>query len=132
MCSSDLGDFGLHSPSDLLRLLVSMTRNKLASATRLHRRRRRDVRRTVTAGDLDRVAGRAPDPTDQAMEAEMLDRLRSSLSEEERLIAAMRIDGVSWEEVAGRLGGAADARRRQYGRAIERARRRIEESNDGD
>ena len=66
------------------------------------------------------------------MEAEMLDRLRSSLSEEERLIAAMRIDGVSWEEVAGRLGGAADARRRQYGRAIERARRRIEESNDGD
>ena len=44
------GAYELNEPNQLLRLLVSMARNKLASAARKQYRQRRDSRRTAARG----------------------------------------------------------------------------------
>ena len=49
-----VGDFDLDEPTQLIRLLVGMARNKVAEQARHHQRQRRDVRRV---GDLDLQAG---------------------------------------------------------------------------
>ena len=45
-----VGDFDLDEPSQLIRLLVGMARNRLAEHVRFHQRHRRDVRRVGGSG----------------------------------------------------------------------------------
>jgi hypothetical protein len=47
--------------------------------------------------------------------------MRAELSDDERRIADLRVEGMGWDEVAERLGGTAQARRMQLARGIERA-----------
>jgi hypothetical protein len=47
------------------------------------------------------------------------------LTEEERQLARLRADGLSWEEVAARMGGKAQARRMQLNRGVERAAKKL-------
>src|SRR5207302_4615255 len=56
------GQYALEQPGQLLKLLVAMTRNKLAFAARTQQAERRDHRRVAGAGALEEVAaGFAPD-----------------------------------------------------------------------
>jgi hypothetical protein len=55
----------------------------------------------------------------------MLSNFFGRLSEEERQIADLRARGLAWEEVAGQLGGTAQARRMQLARAAERVSREL-------
>jgi RNA polymerase sigma factor (sigma-70 family) len=121
------GEYDLEQPEQLVRLLVTMARNKLASKARQEHRQRRDNRR-VTASDpaaLDEVADRQASPSDILSRRELLERLRASLTEEEREIANLRGQGLAWDEVAERLGGNGQARRMQLSRGIERAGREL-------
>src|SRR5262245_54739186 len=73
ICQSVLASFFVHSaagaydlddPKQLLRLLVAMARNKLASAARKQYRQRRDGRRLAADGDaVDQVAATTPTPS---------------------------------------------------------------------
>jgi len=47
--------------------------------------------------------------------------MRAELSDDERQIADLRVEGLGWDEVARQLGGSAQARRMQLARGIERA-----------
>jgi RNA polymerase sigma-70 factor (ECF subfamily) len=121
------GQYNLDSQSHLVNLLVTMARNKLASAARLHYRERRDTRRLSSRGQntVLRTAATDGDPGEIVAGRELLDRFRQCLSSEERQLAEWRSDGISWTEIAIRLGGTPDARRLQLSRAVDRAAREL-------
>jgi RNA polymerase sigma-70 factor (ECF subfamily) len=121
------GQYNLESQSHLLKLLVTMARNKLASAARLHYRERRDTRRMSSRGQdtVARTASADGDPSEIVASQDLLDRFRRCLNAEERQLADLRSDGVSWTEIAVRLGGTPDARRLQLSRAVDRAAREL-------
>ena len=119
-----LGEYDLDRPEDLIRLLVSMTRNKMVDATRRQRAQRRDHRRATS---LEGVEVIAPNPTpSQIVEGkEMLGEVRSRLSDEERKLADLRAQGQEWADIARQVGGTAEARRKQLTRAITRVAREL-------
>src|SRR5262245_3947774 len=129
-----VGEYDLQAPEQLVGLLVKMARNKLASAARQATRQRRDYRRQA-AGDLDvhAVAAREPSPSRQVAGAELLQRARERLTEEERQIADLRGEDLAWDQIAERLGGNANARRMQLARALERivAELGLDDETDG-
>jgi RNA polymerase sigma-70 factor (ECF subfamily) len=115
------GQYDLDGKEQLAKLLVTMARNKLASAVRKQHRLRRDSRRVEPdAGGLENVGDSSPSPSSLVAGAELLRRFRESLSSEERTLADLRGQGVTWADIASRLGGTAAARRSQLTRAIDR------------
>jgi RNA polymerase sigma-70 factor (ECF subfamily) len=118
-----IGEYDLDCADQLVRLLVVMTRNKLASRARHERRKRRDVRRVALLSntDLAELVDPRPSASEMISRRELLDRMRDALRMEERQIADLRGDGLSWDEVALKLGGTGQARRVQLSRGIERA-----------
>ena len=124
---SAAGQYDLDRPEQLLNLLLSMARNKLASAARREHQQRRDQRRTAgsDADALAQVADSQPTAEEMVAGAELLQRVRQRLSEEERHLADLRGEGLSWEAIADRQGGTAHARRVQLARAIDRVAREL-------
>lgn len=124
------GEYELEEPGQLLKLLVVMTRHKLANQERRHRAERRDYRR-LEPHDRAALEGRAiPQPSPSRMVAgrELLEEFRRRLSEEERALADLRGQGFEWPEIAAKLGGTAQARRKQFARAVDRVEQQIEGS----
>jgi RNA polymerase sigma-70 factor (ECF subfamily) len=120
------GQYELDRPEQLLKLLVAMARNKLASAARREHRQRRDQRRTT--GDpaaLDRVVDDEPSPSQVVAGRELLEEFRRRLSPEEQQLSELRRRGLSWSAIAGQLGGTAQARRVQLSRAADRVLREL-------
>jgi RNA polymerase sigma-70 factor (ECF subfamily) len=128
------GQYDLNGPEQLLRLLVRMTRNKVASAARGQRRQRRDVRREAADGEeaLEGVAADAPTPSRVVAGRELLERFRAGLRDEERALADLRAQGLGWEEIAARVGGTPQARRMQLARAAGRVARALGLDEDAD
>jgi RNA polymerase sigma factor (sigma-70 family) len=114
------GQYDLKEPDDLIKLLVTMTRNKVAEKMRRQHRLRRDSRRTVGGVEELALAGRDPSPSSVVAGKEILEEARQRLSEEERLLVELRGQGSSWGEVAASLGGTPGARRNQLARALDR------------
>lgn len=122
-----IGEYELDRPEQLARLLVSMARNRLVSRIRKERRQVRDVRRlTAAPAVLDQVTDERPSPSEIVSRKEEIDFLRSSLTEEEHMIFELRSAGMSWDEVATRLGGSGQARRMQLSRGLDRIERQME------
>jgi RNA polymerase sigma-70 factor (ECF subfamily) len=120
------GEYDLDSPQQLVGLLVRMARNKLASTARRQYRHRRDSRRTDGNEEgLEWIAGDDSTPSEQVANQELLEALRRELTDQERELAGLRADGLSWEEIASRLGGKAQARRMQLARGVERAAKKL-------
>jgi len=119
------GQYDLQQPAQLVKLLVTMARNKLASEARRQNRQRRDQRRVAANPDdaLERIAAASPGPGTLLAGKELLERFRESLTDEERKIAALRVEGLGWDEIAAQLGGKAQARRMQFARAADRVAR---------
>jgi RNA polymerase sigma-70 factor (ECF subfamily) len=120
------GQYDLNKPEQLLKLLVAMTRNKLAFQARKHHYQRRDQRRVaaVPAEELQRPA-RDPSPSDVVAGKELLEEFRRRLSDEERQLAELRAQDCGWNEIATKLGGTAQARRKQLERAVDRVSREL-------
>ena len=119
-----LGEYDLNRPEDLIRLLVSMTRNKMVDATRRQRAQRRDHRRATSLEGVDVIA-RAPSPSQVVAGRELLGEVRTRLSDEERKLADLRAQGREWADIARQVGGTAEARRKQLNRAITRVAREL-------
>ena len=122
-----LGQFELETPDQLLRLLATMTRNKLAGQVKGHGAARRDFRRVEAApGDRDdeagaeRIAGLDPTPRRELAARELLDEALRRLSPEERRILDCREQGGQWAEIAAELGSSPEALRKRLARAVDR------------
>jgi RNA polymerase sigma-70 factor (ECF subfamily) len=127
------GQYDLEQPDQLLRLLVVMTRKKLAYQARRHCAGMRDCRR-MAACDPAYLDGptAAPSPSRLVVGRELLAEVNRRLSPEERLLADLRADGCEWTEIAARLGGTAEARRKQLARAVDRVEQQLNGSEIGD
>ena len=121
-----LGQFDLDRPEELLKLLVGMTRNKLAYQVRKQRAKSRDCRRLadVPVQEVEAEA-EAPGPGEVAAGREALEQFRARLSAEERQLADLRAEGRAWAEIAQRMGGTPQARRMQLMRAADRVAREL-------
>ena len=126
-----LGEYDLETPAQLVKLLATMTRNKVATAAERQHRQRRDYRRTEGADGLEHVVAPGPSPSEVISGKELLERFLAGFTEEERTIADLRKDGLGWNEITTIVGGTAQARRMQLSCAVERIARQID-SNGSD
>jgi RNA polymerase sigma-70 factor (ECF subfamily) len=119
------GQFDLEQPEQLLKLLVTMARNKLRDQARKQHAERRDNRRVVTAHPdaLEAVADAGASPSQLAACKELLQEMRRQLSDQERYLAEQRARGRGWADLAVELGQPPEALRKRLGRAIDRAAR---------
>jgi RNA polymerase sigma-70 factor (ECF subfamily) len=124
-----LGQFELETPDQLLKLLATMTRNKLVGQVKGHGAARRDFRRVEAAqGDRnddtdagpERIAGQDPTPSRDVAARELLDEALRRLSPEERRILDCREQGGQWAQVAAELGSSPEAIRKRLARAVDR------------
>jgi DNA-directed RNA polymerase specialized sigma24 family protein len=120
------GQFELNRPDELIRLLMTMTRNKVVRQVRRLRTQRRDDRRNepIDRAELETVSD-GLSPSAIVADAELLQAFRDRLSPEERIIVDRRSQGHEWSEIAAELGGSANARRKQFARAADRAAREL-------
>jgi RNA polymerase sigma-70 factor (ECF subfamily) len=127
------GQYWLDTPENLLKLLVTIARNKLASQVRKNHVQRRECPPDDSAGGAgnDLVAP-GPGPSQQAAAADLLREFRRRLSEEERALADQRAQGREWAEIAAGMGGSPQALRKRLERAVDRVARqlRLEEPDD--
>jgi RNA polymerase sigma-70 factor (ECF subfamily) len=115
------GQYELEAPGQLLKLLTTMARNKLASQARKQHAQRRDARR-VTSGDEGegRFVAMGESPSMEVAARDLLQEVHRRLSSDERRLMEMRNQGHDWAAIAAELGGAAEALRRRLSRALDR------------
>jgi RNA polymerase sigma-70 factor (ECF subfamily) len=117
------GQFDLDEPSQLVKLLATMARNKIIDHAR------KAAQRSTAAVDprlLDGFPGREQRPSDIISRAEVLQRVRGLLTDEERHLAEERADGRSWPEIAAACGGTPDTLRKKLERAMDRVCRQLD------
>jgi RNA polymerase sigma factor (sigma-70 family) len=123
-----LGQFDLDTPDQLLRLLATMTRNKLVGHVKGQAAARRDFRRLTAAqaahdGEPDAIAqipGQYPTPSRDVAARELLNEALRRLSPDERRILDFREQGGQWAQIATELGSSPEALRKRFVRAVDR------------
>jgi RNA polymerase sigma-70 factor (ECF subfamily) len=124
---AEAGSYQIEQFEQLAKLLVAMARNKLVSRVRSERRLIRDARRLTAEPDvLEQLVDSRASPSEHLARREELELFKSALSDEERAIYELRTEGLSWAEVAARLGGTGQARRMQFSRGLQRLERQLE------
>jgi len=116
-----LGQYDLEQPTDLLRLLVSMSRKKLIDCARAQKAARRDIRRNASGPERDQdIIARGDTPSEEVALQDMLQAFRERLSSEERALADERAAGRDWADIAAERGATPESLRKKLGRAIGR------------
>ncbi len=120
------GQYDLAGPEDLVRLLTTMARNKLADQVRRERAERRDNRRvTGAAPEPERVAAAGASPSQEAIAGELFAEVSQRLTPEECELMDLRGQGLDWQAVAARLGSNSAALRKKLSRALDRVTREL-------
>jgi DNA-directed RNA polymerase specialized sigma24 family protein len=115
------GQFELNKPGQLLKLFVTMARNRLTNHALQQQAACRDYRRNEAAGRSNGdLADPGPSPSEIVAGKELLQAFRGRLSGVEQQLAEQRSDGRSWKEIATELGGTPNGLRMQLERAIDR------------
>jgi DNA-directed RNA polymerase specialized sigma24 family protein len=115
-----LGQYELDQPEQLLKLLVAMSRKKLANRVREQGATRRDYRRDKGNMALRNLTAAGDNPGREVAAQEFLREFRKRLSEEERQLADRRALGQSWDQIAVESGATAEALRKKLTRALNR------------
>lgn len=115
-----LGQYELNSPDQLLRLLATMARNKLANEANHQRAARRDVRRVSEGVEAHELAGRGATPSREVAGRELLELARRRMSRDELELLDRRAEGDDWATIARDLGAQPDALRKRLTRALDR------------
>jgi RNA polymerase sigma factor (sigma-70 family) len=122
---ASMGQYDLQKPEDLIKLLVTMTRNKLVGQVRKQQTQKRDLTRRDAAGQekLQTIADQrdaGPTPSLQVANDELIQEFRKRMTSDELRIAERRTQGINWEAIAAELGGTAESCRKQLTRAMDR------------
>jgi RNA polymerase sigma factor (sigma-70 family) len=116
-----LGQYELETPDQLLKLLATITRNKLADQARKQRVDRRENLPSgeSRSGDGNFVAAE-PSPSRQLAARDLLQEVRRRLTSEERQLLELRDQGLDWGQIATARNGSPEALRKRLARAIDR------------
>jgi RNA polymerase sigma-70 factor (ECF subfamily) len=117
------GQFELSQPEDLLKLFVTMARNRLLDEARRQKAGRRDHRRQVrdlTEHCLAGLPGDEPTPSRIVSTRELIEEVFRRLSAEERELLEQRALGNEWTALAEQRGATAVALRKKLTRALSR------------
>ena len=120
-----LGQYDLESPDQLLKLLATIARNKLAYHARRERADRRDQGRLDRGAVIEDCPATVSSPSCQLAARELVEEARRRLSPEERALLERRTAGLGWAEIARELGGTPDALRIRLARAVARIARQL-------
>jgi RNA polymerase sigma factor (sigma-70 family) len=115
------GQFELDQPEQLLKLFVTMARNRLRDEARHHRAGRRDHRREATDLSqhcLDGLFDATPTPSRIVSAREILDEVMRRLSAEERDLLEGRARGEEWVMLASRCETSPEALRKKLARRL--------------
>jgi RNA polymerase sigma factor (sigma-70 family) len=115
-----LGQYDLESPAQLVRLLETMARAKVAAQARKAQVTRRDERDLDGHDETRTPLAPGPSPAEQVAWRELIEVVRGRLSEEERRLSDLRAAGCEWTEVALEVGGTAESTRKRLERAFDR------------
>jgi RNA polymerase sigma-70 factor (ECF subfamily) len=126
------GQFDLETPEQLIRLLISMARNKVTDVARRQNADRRDVKRQTGEAGLAAVADPGESPSQLVAAAELLRESRRRMTPEERYLAEQRAAGKGWAELAKELGDGPEALRKKLSRAMDRIARELGLGEAGD
>ena len=111
------GQFDVEHPGQLLRLLVTMAKNRVIDHAR------KPANRPDSFGGDDReyrVAGHGETPSEIVSHREMLVEMRRRLTDEERRISELRKQGEDWPSIAAKMGGTPEGVRKKFQRAMDR------------
>jgi RNA polymerase sigma-70 factor (ECF subfamily) len=114
------GQYELHQPEDLIKLLVRMARNKVIDQARKHHREITQTPPGATDSQVERAVVADTTPSQQLARGELFLEVQRRLSPEERRLAELRLQGQDWARIAAAMGGTAQARRKQLARALDR------------
>jgi RNA polymerase sigma-70 factor (ECF subfamily) len=116
-----LGQFDLARPEDLLKLLATMARRKLATKARHSQVVRRDYRSLEdNATGSEGLVAHDSSPSQQVAGRDLLQAVQARLTAEERALAEQRTQGREWADIAAACGGSAEALRKKLARALDR------------
>ena len=102
---AEVGKFPqLSDREDLWRLLVIITARKAVDQLERQGRQKRGGGRVFDSEGLDLLAGNEPSPEFAAMIADAFQNLLRRLSETERKVAVLRMEGYTRKEIGERLG----------------------------
>ena len=116
------GEIEFQHKNDLVAYLKRLSQNKIQSEFRKHLAIKRDIRKTEGDIDVNLQDNSNESPSQNLSTFELLLHVLAQMTDEERLIAERRAQGVSWEELAVELSSTADAVRKRHARMRERIR----------
>jgi RNA polymerase sigma-70 factor (ECF subfamily) len=121
----NLGQYTFETPEQMIRLLATMARSKLAAQVRRQQAQRRDRRRVTSVEDEGQLPARTPTPSRLVEAKDLLAEVHRRLSPEERQIAELRQQGHDWADLADQMGGSPDGLRMRLTRALNRVTREL-------
>jgi RNA polymerase sigma factor (sigma-70 family) len=119
------GEYELDKPEQLLKLLVAMARNKLASAARKQGADRRDFRRTTAHPNPGNWVAPEPSPSQHVAAEELLQEAQRRLTPDEQQLVEMRRQGRAWADIAAELGSNPVLLRKKLSRARQRVTQQL-------
>jgi len=120
-----LGQYDLENPDQLLKLLTTIARNKLAGQANREHADRRDQRRINPDAVIEECLAPGSSPSHQVSNREIVQEARRRMTPKERAILARREQGLEWAEIAAEMGGSPDALRIRFSRAVARITRQL-------
>jgi DNA-directed RNA polymerase specialized sigma24 family protein len=120
-----LGQYELKNADQLLRLLVTIARNKLACQANREHADRRDQRRINPSTIIEECLAPGSSPSHQVAARELVQEARRRMTGEECALLERREQGLEWAEIAAELGGSPDVLRIRLSRAVSRITREL-------
>jgi RNA polymerase sigma-70 factor (ECF subfamily) len=114
------GQYQLGTPDDLLKLLVTMARTKLAFEARKQQAQQRDYRRVAAGYRTENLVAPASCPKQRVAAQELLDEVHRRLSPDELRLVELRNQDLDWATIAEQVGGSPDGLRMKLTRALDR------------
>ena len=122
---TSLGQYELESPDRLIRLLVTIARNKVAWHANREQAACRDQRRIDESATLADCPAPGGSPSTQVAGRELAREARRRMKPDELRLLELREEGREWAEIAREQGGRPDALRMRLARAVARVAREL-------
>lgn len=118
------GQYDIQSPEELLKLLVTMARNRVIDWARRQQATRRDGRREVSLTDENGLARPIAEdqsgPVSVVVNRDLMEKVRSRLAANELALMEQRVEGLDWNVIAAKSNEHPNAVRMRLTRALDR------------